>query len=568
MTGATRGTLKPGDEIDGFAIEAVAGRGGMGVVYRARQKRPDRVVALKVIAGELADDPAFRERFQRESALAAQLEHPNVIPVHAVGEADGILYIAMRFVDGVDLRTVVVLERALDPRRAAAIIDQVGQALDAAHAHGLVHRDVKPANILLSSAGGREHAYLTDFGLARLTATTAGLTNTGAFLGTIDYIAPEQARGERVDARADVYSLGCTLFQALTGTVPYPLDNEFAKLYAHDRQPPPSVRERNPQLPAPFEGVLARAMAKAPDDRYLSAGDLGRAALAAAAGETMSRAERNVAAGAAAPEMVEPVAPSTVAPDTLASETARPQRVPPQTVARETVAPPMDARHAVAPETVPQEPSSTKPEPAMPPRKSRAPVYVGVTLLAAAAIAAVIVAVSGGGSSPHARAHGGQAVAGGRGAVGGKGTSTASGAVGFVPGRRIGVAALGEPRRRVSAVLVGHGYTKSPGSGPQELHFYRPHALFVIGFDRGLASYIQEYQDAAISYDGVTINSTPRAASRALPSWRLVRCRNYSTLIAPGGLTYFYLAPGLDQGNGSLGNGIAIEDTPYTGTCA
>jgi serine/threonine-protein kinase len=272
------------------------------------------VVALKVIAGELAEDPAFRERFQRESIVAAQLEHPNVIPVHAVGEADGVLYIAMRFVDGVDLRTVVVQERILDPRRAAGIIDQVAQALDAAHASGLVHRDVKPANILLAKAGGREHAYLTDFGIARLTDTTAGLTHTGAFLGTIDYIAPEQARGERVDARADIYSLGCTLFQALTGTVPYPLDNELAKLYAHDRQPPPSVRGRNPHLPAPFEGVLARAMAKAPEDRYLSAGDLGRAALAAAAGESMSRAERNVAAVTAAPETVEPVAPHTVEP--------------------------------------------------------------------------------------------------------------------------------------------------------------------------------------------------------------------------------------------------------------
>src|SRR5438105_2759859 len=154
-------------ELDGFVIEAVAGRGGMGVVYRARQKRPDRIVALKVIAAELADDPAFRARFQREANIAAQIEHPNVIPVHAVGEADGVLYIAMRFVVGTDMRALINNEQRLEPRRAAHIVDQVAQALDAAHATGLVHRDVKPANILLSASGGREHVYLSDFGLSR-----------------------------------------------------------------------------------------------------------------------------------------------------------------------------------------------------------------------------------------------------------------------------------------------------------------------------------------------------------------------------------------------------------------
>jgi hypothetical protein len=271
-------------ELDGFVIEAVAGRGGMGVVYRARQQRPDRIVALKVIAFELAQDPKFRARFRRESAIAAQIEHPNVIPVHAVGEAGGILYIAMRFVAGIDLRSLLANEGRLAPRRAAAIADQVAQALDAAHAHGLVHRDVKPANILIAPGAGREHVYLSDFGLSRHIEGSHGLTGTGAFLGTIDYVAPEQARGDRVDARTDVYSLGCVLFQALTGTVPYPMDNDLAKLYAHDSKPPPSALERLPDLPAALDPVLARAMAKAPEDRYQSAGDLGRAALAAAAG--------------------------------------------------------------------------------------------------------------------------------------------------------------------------------------------------------------------------------------------------------------------------------------------
>ncbi|MEA2266459.1 MAG: hypothetical protein QOE27_2042, partial [Solirubrobacteraceae bacterium] len=207
--------IAPGDVVGGFAIEAIAGRGGMGVVYRARQTRPDRLVAVKVIAPDLADDPAFRARFERESAIAAQIEHPNVIPVHAVGEDRGILFIAMRFVSGIDLRTLIAQEGRLEPRRAATIVDQVAQALDAAHGHGLVHRDVKPANVLLAAAGGRDHVYLTDFGLSRHVEGSQGVTGTGAFLGTIDYVAPEQARAERVDARTDVYSLGCVLFHAL-----------------------------------------------------------------------------------------------------------------------------------------------------------------------------------------------------------------------------------------------------------------------------------------------------------------------------------------------------------------
>jgi predicted Ser/Thr protein kinase len=298
--------IGPGSELGGFAIESIAGRGGMGVVYRARQRLPDRIVALKVISSEYADDPQFRTRFEREAAIAAQIEHPNVIPVHAVGEADGTLFIAMRFVDGVDLRKILTQEGRLDPSRAASIVDQVAQALDAAHARGLVHRDVKPANILVSSSGGREHVYLSDFGLARHVVGSHGLTGTGAFIGTIDYVAPEQARGDPVDARADIYSLGCVLFQAVTGTVPFPADNDLAKLFAHGSQPPPSARERNPTLPVEFDTVLKRAMAKDPGDRQASAGDLGRAAIAAASGTSPIAPERTVATGAAAPGQAPP----------------------------------------------------------------------------------------------------------------------------------------------------------------------------------------------------------------------------------------------------------------------
>jgi hypothetical protein len=300
------GVLGPGITVGGFVIESIAGRGGMGVVYRARQREPDRLVALKVIAPELAGDPLFDERFKSEGRIAARIEHPNVIPVYAVGDDHGVLYIAMRFVVGTDLRAVIADEGRIEPGRAARLVDQVAQALDVAHAQGLVHRDVKPANILIADAGGREHVYLTDFGLSRHVAGSQGITATGAFVGTVDYVAPEQVRGERVDARTDVYALGCVLFHALTGRVPFPEGNQIAKLYAHDSQPRPSVRECVPGLPPALDAVVARAMAKVPGERYQSAGDLGAAAVAAVNAQPLTRAERSVAVGEAAPSHVGP----------------------------------------------------------------------------------------------------------------------------------------------------------------------------------------------------------------------------------------------------------------------
>ncbi len=322
--------IEPGSEIGGFKIEALAGRGGMGVVYRARQLRPERVVALKVIAPEFARDPMFRARFERESQIAAQIEHPNVIPVYAVDEDAEVLYIAMRFVEGTDMRAVLRQEGRIEPRRAAHLADQVAQALDAAHARGLVHRDVKPSNVLIATGGAREHAYLTDFGLARHVEDQQSLTASGGLVGTIDYVAPEQVRGDRVDARTDVYSLGCMLFEALTGTVPFPLPNDIAKLYAHSSQPPPSARERSGDVAPAMDEVLTRAMAKDPADRYLSAGDLGRAALAAADNSRVSRAERNVAQGDAAPAPVTRVPAvdrrESAAPPPTALEAPSPRR--------------------------------------------------------------------------------------------------------------------------------------------------------------------------------------------------------------------------------------------------
>src|SRR5215207_7086780 len=293
--------LEVGQEIGGHRIEAVAGRGGMGVVYRATHLALNRTVALKLISPDLAEDPEFRARFKRESELAASLDHPNVVPIYHAGEDDGKLYVTMRFVEGTDLRELIALQQRVDPQVAARIISQVASALDAAHARGLVHRDVKPANVLIADQNGHYHAYLTDFGLTKQLSSQSGLTKTGMMVGTVDYIAPEQLQGSTIDARADVYALGCVLYEALTGQVPYPRDTEPAKMWAHMGEPPPSPRAVAPDLPGPLDEVIQRAMAKAPDERYPSAGDLGRAALAGAEGEVAGRAERSVATGAAAP---------------------------------------------------------------------------------------------------------------------------------------------------------------------------------------------------------------------------------------------------------------------------
>ena len=285
----------PGDVFADHRIEGVAGRGGMGVVYRATELGLERVVALKVITPVLALEEDFRRRFVAESKAAASIEHPNVIPVYHAGERDGVLFIVMRYIDGPDLRALVRAEVRLEPERAAHIVAQVGGALDAAHRHGLVHRDVKPANVLL---GDEDHAYLTDFGLTKRSATTGGggLSRAGGWVGTLGYVAPEQIRGERIDARTDIYALGCVLVHALTGSAPYMRDTDEATLWAHLNALPPSE-----DVPPAFEGVVARALAKDPSDRYPSAGDLGRAALRAAGRSATSIPERNVGRGLAAP---------------------------------------------------------------------------------------------------------------------------------------------------------------------------------------------------------------------------------------------------------------------------
>ena len=293
------GQLAPGTHFAGHRIESLVGRGGMGVVYRARQLELDRIVALKVIAPELLEDAQVRERFVREARTVASIEHPNIIPLHYAGEENGVAYLVMRFVDGDDVRALVRRDGVLAPERAAKIAAQAGAALDAIHAHGFVHRDVKPANLLLAPG---DHVYLTDFGLAKQVLTRSGATRSGHWVGTLDYVAPEQIRGERVDARADVYALGGVLHFILTAHIPFDRESDEAKLWAHLAEPPPLPSRLRRELPAEFDAVVGRAMAKNPDDRHPSAGDLGRAARAAARGAVATQQERMVARGAASPD--------------------------------------------------------------------------------------------------------------------------------------------------------------------------------------------------------------------------------------------------------------------------
>jgi Protein kinase domain len=289
-----------GTEFAGYRVEALLGRGGMSVVYRAENARLGNKVALKLIAEELAHDESFRERFVRESRTAAALNHPNVVPIYDAGDEDGVLFIAMRYVES-DLKQLLAREGPLSVVKTLSVIGQIGSALDAAHARGLLHRDVKPANILLDAAsepGGVPHAYLADFGLTKHLESRSGITASGQFVGTIDYMSPEQIEGREVDGRTDIYSLGCVLFECLAGATPFRRETEVAVLWAHMREEPPPVTELRPELPGAVDLVLARAVAKDPAHRYASARELGdelRAAL-----EDAPDARTRVAAKAAA----------------------------------------------------------------------------------------------------------------------------------------------------------------------------------------------------------------------------------------------------------------------------
>jgi serine/threonine protein kinase len=329
--------LAPGARVAGYRLEKLVGVGGMAAVYRARDERLGRVVALKLLAG----DDLVQRRFTREARAVAAVDHPHIIPVYDAGEAGGVLFIAMRFVAGDDLRVIVERDGGLRPHRAAAVISPVASALDAAHGAGLVHRDVKPANILVDAAPGRPpHVYLSDFGLARGVMSASDLTKAGQFLGTPDYSAPEQISGRVVDGRADQYALGCVAYALLTGSVPFKREVPMAVLYAHLSAPPPRVTAVRKDLTEAVDQVIARAMAKEPDDRYASCGDFAD--------------ELREALGVESYDPSRPVRPSTQ------TWWVRPSGSPSSDPGRAPAGTPPSRIAATAPLTVPPDPPPTR----------------------------------------------------------------------------------------------------------------------------------------------------------------------------------------------------------------
>ena len=446
---AVRGDqLQSGSVVGGYRIDELIGRGGMGLVYRATNVALNRIYALKVLAPGLAEDEQFRQRFRREMRIAASLHHPNVVGIHYAGDHDGLLFFVMDYVIGTDLRAVLIKQGALEPARAVDLLELCASALDAAHRGGLVHRDVKPANILITVKDGQEHAYLTDFGLAKKFDGASALTAKGLMVGTVDYMAPEQITGSRTDARTDIYALGCVFYQMLSGKVPYERENSVATLFAHVHDPPPPLEgELTDTYPA-FVPVLEKALAKESSDRYLSAGDFAADAAAALSGLRRTGPATVVGTGEATPlpgpaeptaldqpepvaqetniseppplDVTGPAADATVVPQADATVTpqaetptlppAAPETAPPAAAAPVTEPP-------AAPPTVPPVPPVSltppppDPPPASPPSPAAAPVTSGsprkrsrVPILAAlvlivAAVVVVIVVTSGGGSS-------------------------------------------------------------------------------------------------------------------------------------------------------------------------
>ena len=369
-----RAALTPGASMAGYRLESRVGSGGTAVVFRARDERLDRTVALKILTPELGGDAEFRERFIRESRAAAAVDHPNIIPVYAAGEADGMLYIAMRFVPGGDLHSVLDREGPLSANRTAAFISPVASALDAAHAVGLVHRDVKPANILVDTGPGRaDHAYLSDFGITKDALASVTLTGTGQFVGTPDYCAPEQIGGRPVNVQTDQYALACVAYTLLTGKKPFARDEPMAVLWAHMSDPPPSVTTVRPDLPAAVDQVLARALAKSPEDRFGSCGEFADALRGALGLQSY-------------------VAPTASAPAAALAPPTEEVKANPSPTARYTPQQPDTTVFAPAP-SVPSAPGPTRVERPERPERPRRPrgrlVVVAAAIAALAAIGAV-----------------------------------------------------------------------------------------------------------------------------------------------------------------------------------
>jgi hypothetical protein len=373
---------KIGDEFAGYLLEEMIGHGGMSIVYRARHLELERSVALKLLAPDLSDDPAFQERFIRESRLAAGLDHPNVIPIYDAGEQDGVFYIAMRYVPGSNLKALLRRTGPLDPATTISVIGQIASALTTAHEKGLVHRDVKPANVLIVEGAGADdsnHVYLSDFGIAK--QQTSNVTRTGMFIGTAEYASPEQIEGKELDGRSDVYSLGCVLYQCLTGNPAYEKDSEVALIYAHLLEPPPSTRSARPELSPAIDDVIAKAMAKNPDDRHASARELAasvRQALREPVGDAPAATAPKPAAPVGAPEAA---APAAAAPPAVGPPPAQVPSPPP------------------APDTPPAHDQAATP-PARRAGTSRKRLGIAAALVALGIVGAVLALVlSGGGGN-------------------------------------------------------------------------------------------------------------------------------------------------------------------------
>ena len=373
--------LEKGTILAGYRIDGIVGQGGMGIVYEATQLSLNRTVALKLLAPHLSDDIAFRERFRREGQIQAGIDHPHIITVHEAGETEHGLFLAMRLIRGPNLKDMVVA-RELDAGRSLRILTPIADALDTAHERGLTHRDIKPQNILV---GARDHAYLADFGLTK-GPDERSLTKTGQFVGTLDYISPEQIQGQRATKQSDLYALAGVLYECLTGIVPYPKDSEAAVLYAHMTDPPPSVSDQRPELPSGLDDVIRIAMAKDPDERYGSADELLIAAQRAFTKRTRS--------------IMAPPAPAEVPQDTGIREAEANvptrERPPPAAPGRTTPArrPPLPG--ATRRQEAPSEPAVPAPTRSRTRRLSSALAGVGAGVLAVAAVVGFLAGRSGG----------------------------------------------------------------------------------------------------------------------------------------------------------------------------
>jgi serine/threonine protein kinase len=388
--------MPAGTRFAGYKITDVIGRGGMSIVYAAEHVQLGRRIALKLMAPQLGADESFRERFIRESQIAASLEHPNIVPIYDAGESDGFLYIAMRYVEGVDLRTLLKRQGPLGLGQTLFLLEQVAGALDAAHERGLVHRDVKPANILVSEPS--ERVYLTDFGVAKA-MSSPGLTKTGYFVGTFEYAAPEQLEGKPIDGRTDLYALGCVLYECLTGEAPFKAQTEASMIHAHLVEPPPRLTVKRPDLPVALNGVITRAMAKPKEERYDTCGELTNA---------VRRAALDTSVGPA-PELTRPVTSAMPSMDetTLAPPEPGPPpqaSTPPPAPVPSVEAPPAPA---APPPSVEAPPPSVDVPPAAPPAPRTVTLTTGRLLAVAAAMAALLaiavvaaIVLAGGESTP------------------------------------------------------------------------------------------------------------------------------------------------------------------------